>query len=93
VVQRVVRSHLSVFHRCYEAGVSVNANLEGRVVVKFIIESNGEVHSAVDGGSTMHDASVVECVVNHFRALSFPHPQPEGKTATVVYPMEFETGQ
>jgi Ca-activated chloride channel family protein len=89
-IQRVVRARFSVFRRCYEAGLYTNPELAGLVAVRFVIDGNGEVHTAADGGSTMPDASVVECVVARFRELSFPHPDAGEKPVTVVYPIQFK---
>jgi hypothetical protein len=91
IIQRIVRGHFPVLRKCYEDALLTNPNLVGRVVVRFIIDANGEVHTAVDGGSDMPDPSVVDCVVGHFRDLSFPRPQPEGRSVTVVYPIPFST--
>jgi hypothetical protein len=88
VIQRVVRARFPVFRRCYEAGLAINVNLTGRVMIKFVIDPNGEVHSAADEGSTLPNADVVACVAHHFLELSFPRPQPD-KPVTVVYPIQF----
>jgi hypothetical protein len=60
------------------------------VSVSFVILPDGSVQNAVDHGSTLPDANVVECVVGGFRHLAFPPPQ--GGYVTVVYPIEFRPG-
>ena len=61
-----------------------NPALSGRVVAKFMIGRGGEVTAALDGGSDLPNATVVQCVVRSFLNLSFPAP--EGGTVQVVYP-------
>jgi hypothetical protein len=85
IIQRIVRSHFSRFRLCYEDGLRDDPNLEGKVTVKFIIDQSGAVSTTDDDGSDIPDQSVVQCVVREFGNLSFP--QPEGGTATVVYPI------
>ncbi len=87
VINRIVRQSFGRFRLCYEDGLRGNASLQGRVVVKFMIDRSGSVSNAADGGSDMPDSSVVGCIVRGFSNLSFP--QPEGGIVTVVYPMMF----
>ena len=90
VIQRIVRQNFGRFKLCYENGLRTNPNLAGRVAVKFIIDRNGAVSTASDGGSDLPDQGVVSCVVRGFGNLSFP--QPEGGIVTVVYPIIFNPG-
>ena len=84
VVQRIVHANFGRFRACYEAGLRENPALSGRVVAKFMIGRGGEVTAALDGGSDLPNATVVQCVVRNFLNLSFPAP--EGGTVSVVYP-------
>jgi outer membrane biosynthesis protein TonB len=90
VIQRIVRQHMTDYRRCYENALQKNDKLEGRVVVRFQIDTRGTVSKAEDGGSTMPDAAVVTCVLAGFRKLVFPAP--EGGPVTVVYPLAFAKG-
>lgn len=89
-IQRVVRAHFDSFRKCYEDGLRVNPNLEGKVSVRFVIDREGYVASAIDGGSTMPDPKVVDCVVRGYTSLVFP--KPDGGIVTVVYPIIFNPG-
>jgi len=86
-IQRVVRANFGRYRLCYENGLRNNPNLQGRVAVRFIIDRNGAVSSAQNGGSDLPDASVVSCVTRAFYGLSFP--QPENGIVTVTYPLVF----
>jgi hypothetical protein len=86
-IQQVVRARFDTFRKCYEDGLRVNPNLEGKVSVRFVIDREGYVASAIDGGSTMPDPRVVDCVVRGYTSLVFP--KPDGGIVTVVYPIIF----
>ncbi len=90
VIQRIVRQNYGRFRLCYEKGLAANPNLQGRVSVRFVINRNGSVSNVANGGSSIPDASVVNCVVRAYYGLSFP--KPEGGIVTVVYPISFSPG-
>jgi hypothetical protein len=90
VIQRIVRQSFARFRACYENGQRGNQDLRGRVTVKFVIGTAGNVLMTADGGSDLPDQNVVQCVVRGFGDLSFP--KPEGGMVTVVYPIMFEPG-
>jgi hypothetical protein len=85
VIQRIVRQNQGRFRACYEAGLTKNPSLAGRVTVRFVIGRDGGVSIAQDDGSELPDANVVACVVRSFQSLSFPAPS--GGTVTVLYPL------
>jgi hypothetical protein len=89
VVDGIVRTNFGRFRLCYEAGAGlrVNPNLGGNIIVKFAIDRSGTVSAAQDGGSDLADQTVVSCVVRSFGNLSFPVP--DGGIVTVVYPVIF----
>jgi hypothetical protein len=87
VIQRIVRQNFGRFSFCYQNGLKTNPNLEGRVTVKFVINREGAVQLAADGGSDIPDAGVRQCVVSAFTGLSFPPP--DNGMVTVVYPLMF----
>ncbi len=90
VIQRIVRSNYGRFRMCYEQGLRGNPSLEGRVVVRFVIDQGGRVAHAASAGSTLPNDQVVQCVVQGFTRLSFP--EVEGGVVTVVYPIIFSPG-
>lgn len=55
-----------------------------------MIGPDGKVTSAEDFGSNMPDLEVRACVVEAFKALSFP--KPEGGIVTVIYPIMLAPG-
>lgn len=91
VIKRIVRQNFGRFRLCYENGLRTNPRLEGRVTVRFAIARDGNVASATNSGSTLPNPSVVTCVVNSFRRLSFPPPD-GGGLVVVTYPISFSPG-
>ncbi|MBW2455921.1 MAG: AgmX/PglI C-terminal domain-containing protein [Deltaproteobacteria bacterium] len=85
VIQRIVRANYGHFRACYQDGLRRNPSLEGRVAVSFIINRDGTVYGAANGGSSLADPSVVSCVVSSFGGLTFPAP--ENGIVTVTYPI------
>jgi len=86
VISRVVSRKRGAIGACYRQGLASNPGLQGRVLVKLVIGSSGAVTSARDAGSSLPDRRVVNCVVGHMRALTFPAPQ--GGSATILYPVD-----
>jgi hypothetical protein len=87
VIQRIVRQNDGRYPFCYEKGLRGNPNLAGRVTVKFVVDRQGAVAVASDGGSDIPDQEVRRCVIAAFSALSFPAP--ESGMLTVSYPLVF----
>jgi hypothetical protein len=90
VIQRVVRQNFDRFRLCYENGLRNNANLQGRVSVRFVIGRDGAVSTVGNGDSDLPDGGVVSCVVRAFYGLTFP--KPEGGIVMVTYPIQFTPG-
>jgi hypothetical protein len=87
VIQRIVRQNFGRFRLCYENGLRLNPNLQGRVAVRFVIGRDGAVSNVGNGGSDLPDSGVVRCVVKQFINLEFPRP--ESGIVTVVFPIMF----
>jgi hypothetical protein len=90
-IQRVVRQNFGKFRFCYDAGLRENPSLSGRVATRFVIDRNGAVSVAQDGGSDLPNREVVQCIVRSFQSLSFPEPQ--GGMVTVTYPIMLTPGE
>jgi len=87
VIRRIIHENQGQFQLCYDIGLGLNPALQGRVVVKIVIDRNGSVAMAADARSDLPVDDVVRCVVRAFDTLSFP---PSSDSAvTVVYPFAF----
>ena len=91
VVQRIVRQSYGRFRMCYEGGLASQPALEGRVITRFVIGSDGRVVHATNAGGDLGDANVVACITRSFYGLTFP--EPEGGVVTVQYPIHFSVDQ
>ncbi len=85
-IQRVVRANFGRYRACYQSALAQNPNLQGRVVVRFVIGRNGTVSSA-SGSGDLPNPGVISCVAGAFQGLSFPPP--DGGIVTVSYPLVF----
>ena len=85
VVHRILRMTFGRFRRCYEIGLVKNPTLTGQVVMRFSIDKQGSIYSVVDGGSSLPDRAVVQCILGAIKVLAFPAP--ESGIVTVVYPI------
>lgn len=90
-IQRVVKEHLSDVQRCYEQGLTRQPNLEGRLVVKFVVAKTGTVAAVAIPESTLGERSVEQCIVGAAMKWTFPKPTGEG-LATFTYPFILKPG-
>jgi len=85
VIRRVIRRHINEVRFCYEQELNARPDLEGRVLVSFIISPTGAVQSATVGNSTINNARVESCIVTAVRRWTFPAPD-GGGVVGVNYP-------
>ncbi|MGQ9705803.1 MAG: TonB family protein [bacterium] len=86
-IYTVVRSHMAGIQHAYNVQLKQNPNLEGKIVVKFTISSNGLVTSASIVSSTMGCPELEQTIVSRIYTWKFP-PISEGDV-TVIYPFVF----
>ena len=90
VIQSVVRASFGDFRTCYEDALRNDPHARGRVVVRFVIATDGHVSAAA---ATVEEAlpdEVGACLEKAFVKLSFP--EPDGGIVTVSYPIVFTPG-
>jgi TonB family protein len=90
-VRDVVRKHINEVRSCYNAGLTLCPNLNGRVAIEFVIEPNGKVRSAEVLESTHKDTRVPACIAGAVERWRFPKPK-DGKPVTVIYPFNLSPG-
>jgi TonB family protein len=90
-IQAVVREHLGEVRACYERGLRARPDLEGRVVVSFIISPEGAVTSASVATSEIREARVESCIAQAIRTWRFPAPD-GGGVVGVNYPFVLGPG-
>jgi hypothetical protein len=75
VVGRVLRRHHNLWRRCYEEGLPRYPNLEGRVVLNFVIGQDGAVTNVSNNGSNLPDSATVGCMIRGLYGMIFPTPE------------------
>ncbi|KIG13101.1 putative abductin-like protein [Enhygromyxa salina] len=91
IIRRIVRAHINEIRGCYNHGLLVNPDLEGRVAINFVIGGNGSVKSAVVAQDNLPDPSVGQCMAKAVARWKFPKPR-GGGNVTVLYPFNLTPG-
>ena len=84
VIRRVIRRHFNEIRFCYQKGLQQNPRLYGRVVLRFTIDRQGKVASAMVQNSTMKHRGVESCMAK--AAMRWRFPAPRGGIVVVSYP-------
>jgi hypothetical protein len=91
IIRRIVRAHINEVRSCYNAGLTKNPNLQGRVAINFVITGTGKVGSSVVQETTVKDSSVANCIAKAVKRWQFPKPR-GGGNVIVTYPFNLEPG-
>jgi hypothetical protein len=90
-VREVVRKHIGDVRACYNEGLLEDPELEGRVIVDFVIGEKGKVvESAIDDRTDLPDRKTSRCIVDAVSSWKFPAPA-EGEVV-VTYPFALSPG-
>jgi len=87
VIRRVIKRHVNEVRFCYEQQLQSDPTLEGRVVIKFVIDAKGNVVQAAVAESTFNDTIIETCILQAVRRWTFPAPE-GGGIVVVNYPFE-----
>lgn len=91
IIRRIVRSHINEVRHCYNQGLIRDPSLSGRVVIRFVIDSIGNVSTAVVSESELPDPKVGTCIARTVKRWSFPK-SPGGGQVLVNYPFVLSPG-
>ncbi|MBS2027228.1 MAG: AgmX/PglI C-terminal domain-containing protein [Deltaproteobacteria bacterium] len=87
LVARFVKAHLRAISSCYERELKRDRSLHGRLEIRFVVGTRGQVTEAEAGDDELHSANVTECVLRQVRHWVLPaHPPDE---VEVSYPFVF----
>ena len=73
-VGKVVRWNLGKIGTCRDAAVERGVKGGGRLSVRFVIDREGTVTTASNGGTDLKDEALIGCVVRAFSSMKFPAP-------------------
>jgi hypothetical protein len=87
VVQRITRQNFGRLRLCYGLAPPPDPSGADSVVVRYVIDADGDVSSAHTVSSTLIDPKVTSCIERAFHGLSFPMPTggPLTVTATIHF--------
>lgn len=88
LIRRVVRRHVNEVRYCYERALITNPALQGRVGIRFTIDSAGRVERSEASSSTVADPAVGTCIADAVRRFTFPALG--GGITEVSYPFELQ---
>ena len=83
-IDRVIMKRKRYIRACYEKELTVKADLEGKITVKFRIEPNGKTTHVTASGV---DDNLSACIAAQFRKLVFPK---SAEPAELTYPLVFK---
>lgn len=76
-VLRIVQSHTRALQDCYKQELRYDPSISGKIVVRFIIDSDGNVKDASVATSTLNSPRMEECILNRIkRWRNFPPCDP-----------------
>lgn len=84
VIRDVIRQHIGEVKKCYETELEKKPNLAGRVMVHFVIGTDGKVTESSIQESTLHSPAGEQCIAAAVRGWEFPKPR--GGNVVVSYP-------
>lgn len=89
-VGEVIHRHLSEIRYCYESTMLKTPDLEGRLIIHFLIGKAGSIKTAAVQTSTLPDPRLDDCVLRRLVTWQFPSPK-GGIDVAVTYPFIFKT--
>ena len=90
-IRRVMKQHIGEVKRCYEAELEKDKNLAGKVMVRFVIGTDGKVPESGIESTTLKSPAAEKCIADAVRAWEFP--KPSGGTVAVSYPFVFASAE
>lgn len=90
LITRIIQQRRAEYQKCYADALSWSPDLKGRLVIRFTVESDGQVSHADEQpspGEKFPDEVMARCVADEFLLLRFP----AGPGAFhITYPMIFD---
>lgn len=74
---------------CYFKALETNAQLKGEVTLAWVVDGKGALKKAWVKDTTMNDADMESCLLEHLKTVSFPKTQNLAKI-TVEYTLTFD---
>lgn len=88
-IRRVIQRHRGEIAACYQAALTADPRLKGRLAVRFGLDARGAVTHLEIRDSTMQASTLDACVIAHWKRWGFPVVG-HGLPVTLTYPLKFE---
>ncbi len=89
-VGEVIHRHMAEVRYCYEAAMLRQPEVEGKLLISFVIGAPGSVKTAQLKQSTLPDPRLDDCVIRRLLSWKFPNTK-GGIDVAVTYPFLFKT--
>lgn len=86
-IRSVVRAHTDEIRACYDAGLTRDPNLKGRLALRWTVK-HGEIEEVELIDVTLADPCVVVCVIDEVATWSFPRLR-AAEELKISYPFLF----
>ena len=87
LIRGVIQQHIGEVKQCYLGPLQQNKDLAGRVLVYFVIGTDGKVTESHIQESSLNSPAFEKCITDTVRSWLFPKPQ--GGKVEVSYPFVF----
>jgi hypothetical protein len=87
-VHTTIAAQKSGLEVCYQEALDADPGLSGKVVIKFLINSEGQASAAKVADTEIQNAVMSECLIDAFEAMVF-EPPPGGGVVVTSIPIEF----
>jgi len=78
-ISHIINEHNDAIEYCYKRELKLDPNIQGNVVLEFVIEHTGRVRQAAIIKSTIGNASIEKCILSRVRGWRFkPIDKTEG---------------
>jgi len=92
VIQRVVKRHINEIKYCYEKELVRTIGLKGKIIVSWLIKSDGKVSDVKISKTTLKSERVESCIIKKIKRWIFPKPK-GGGDVKIKYPFNFKINE
>ena len=78
LVSAVIKRNMNQIRYCYQRELTKDPNLQGEIVVKFVIAADGSVSQSTTKSTTMNSEAVESCINSRLLRMQFPEPKGGG---------------
>ncbi len=89
-LESVVKRRAGAIRACYEQRLQVKNNLQGKITIRWTIDTEGNVSAANSTSDSMGDSETTNCLLRTIRRMKFE--KPEGGVCVVQWPFVFSPG-